>query len=200
MPQTVDYYFVLNSPWSYLAARRLGHLIERTGAELRLRPVQLPRLFAATGGQPLRERPAARQAYRLQELARWSRYLGVPMHLQPTHFPVDERLAVGTVLAALDAGLDALPLAAAFGQALWTDNLNLADESVVADVLANTGLPATLLDAARDPRHDATLAANTDAAIAAGVFGVPSWVLGSEVFWGQDRLDFVELALSEEQG
>lgn len=196
MPQALDYYFVLNSPWSYLAARQLGSIVERTGAELHLRPVQLPKLFAATGGLALRDRPPARQAYRLQELARWSRHLGVPLHLQPTHFPVDERLAVGTVLAAIEAGLDALPLTAAYGQALWTDNRNLADEAVVADVLAAAKLPASLLAEARGPRHDATLAANTEAAIAANVFGVPSCVIGNEVFWGQDRLDFVERALA----
>lgn len=200
MPQTLDYYFVLNSPWSYLAARQLGGLVERTGADLRLKPVQLPKLFAATGGLQLRDRPPARQAYRLQELARWSRHLGVPMHLQPTHFPVDERLAVGTVLAAIEAGLDALALTVAFGQALWTDNRNLADEAVVTEVLAKLKLPVTLLTEARDPRHDATLAANTEAAIAANVFGVPSCVIGDEVFWGQDRLDFVERALISPAG
>ncbi|MBT0962212.1 2-hydroxychromene-2-carboxylate isomerase [Denitromonas iodatirespirans] len=197
MPQALDYYFVLNSPWSYLAARQLGGIVERTGAELRLRPVQLPKLFAATGGLQLRDRPPARQAYRLQELARWSRHLGVPMHIQPTHFPVDERLAVGAVLAALAAGHEALPLTVAFGQALWTDNRNLADEAVVADLLASANLPASLLAEARDPRHDATLAANTEATIAANVFGVPSCVIGNEVFWGQDRLDFVERALTQ---
>lgn len=200
MPQALDYYFVLNSPWSYLAARQLGGLVDRTGAALRLRPVQLPKLFAATGGLQLRDRPPARQAYRLQELARWSQHLGVPMHLQPTHFPADERLAVGTVLAAIEAGRDALPLAVAFGQALWTDNRNLADDAVVADVLAALQQPASLLAEARDPRHDATLAANTEAAIAANVFGVPSCVIGNEVFWGQDRLDFVERALISPAG
>ena len=64
MPQALDYYFVLNSPWSYLAARQLGGLVDRTGAALRLRPVQLPKLFAATGGLQLRDRPPARQASR----------------------------------------------------------------------------------------------------------------------------------------
>ena len=86
MSRQLDYYFVINSPWSYLAARQLGGIVERTGANLRLKPVLLPTLFAATGGQPLRDRAPARQAYRLQELARWSQWLDVPMTLQPTHF------------------------------------------------------------------------------------------------------------------
>lgn len=195
MTRQLDYYFVLNSPWSYLATRQLGDLRARTGTELRLRPVLLGKLFSSTGGQVLRDRHPTRQAYRLQEIARWSKWLGVSMQLQPAHFPADESLAVGTVLAALDAGLDALPLTVALGKALWTDNLNIADEAVVGQALAETGLPATLLTEARAPRHAATLAANTDAAIKAQIFGVPSCVVGDEVFWGQDRLDFVERAL-----
>lgn len=197
MPQPLDYYFVLNSPWSYLAARQLGGIVERTNAELRLKPVQLPTLFAATGGQLLRDRSPARQAYRLQELARWSQWLGVPMHVQPTHFPVDESLAVGTVLATIDAGFNALPLTVALGKALWTDNLNLADEAVVRDALVATLLPAKLLDKAGAPSHADTLVANTEDAVRANVFGVPSCVVGDEVFWGQDRLDFVERALNK---
>ena len=196
MSRQLDYYFVINSPWSYLAARQLGGIVERTGANLRLKPVLLPTLFAATGGQPLRDRAPARQAYRLQELARWSQWLDVPMTLQPTHFPVDESLAVGAVLAAIDAGQDALPLTVALGKALWTDDRNLADEAVVRDVLAATQLPASLLEDARGAQHATTLAANTDDAIRANVFGVPSCVIGDAVFWGQDRLDFVERALA----
>lgn len=196
MSRQLDYYFVINSPWSYLAARQLGGIVERTGANLRLKPVLLPTLFAATGGQPLRDRAPARQAYRLQELARWSQWLDVPMTLQPTHFPVDESLAVGAVLAAIDAGQDALPLTVALGKALWTDDRNLADEAVVRDVLAATQLLARLLDDARAAQHATTLAANTDDAIRANVFGVPSCVIGDAVFWGQDRLDFVERALA----
>lgn len=196
MSRKLDYYFVINSPWSYLAARQLGGIVERTGANLRLKPELLPTLFATTGGQPLRDRAPARQAYRLQELARWSEWLDVPVTLQPTHFPVDEGLAVGAVLAAIDAGQNALPLTVALGKALWTDDRNLADEAVVRDALAATQLPASLLDDARAAKHATTLAANTDEAIRANVFGVPSCVIGDAVFWGQDRLDFVERALA----
>ncbi|MEZ5439840.1 MAG: 2-hydroxychromene-2-carboxylate isomerase [Lysobacteraceae bacterium] len=195
LPRQFDYYFVLNSPWSYLAARQLGGIVERTGAGLRLKPVQLATLFAATGSQLLRDRPPARQAYRLQELTRWSQWLGVPMHLHPAHFPVDESLAIGTVLAAIEGGFDALPLTAALGKALWTDNLNLADETVVGDVVRAMHLPAALVAQARASSHADTLVANTEAAVGANVFGVPSCVVGTEVFWGQDRLDFVERAL-----
>ena len=198
MTRQLDYYFVLNSPWSYLAARQLDGLRTRTGAALRLRPVLLAKLFSATGGQLLRDRSPARQAYRLQEITRWSKWLGVPMHPQPAHFPVDEGLAVGCVLAALDADLDALALTVALGRALWTGNLDIADEAVVGGVLAATGLPASLLTEARAPQHAATLVANTAAAIKAGVFGVPSCVVGEAVFWGQDRLDFVERALTSD--
>ena len=105
------------------------------------------------------------------------------------------RVSAWRRLAAIDAGFNALPLTVALGKALWTDNRNLADEAVVRGALVATLLPAGLLDKARAPSHADTLVANTEDAVRAKVFGVPSCVVGDEVFWGQDRLDFVERAL-----
>uniref|UniRef100_UPI003561C5AF 2-hydroxychromene-2-carboxylate isomerase n=1 Tax=Neptunomonas sp. TaxID=1971898 RepID=UPI003561C5AF len=150
-----------------------------------------------TGGQPLKQRSEQRQAYRLAELKRWSNKLDLPIHLEPTYFPVDESLAVRTVIAAIQSQHDALELVIALGAALWRDNLNLADEQVIAGVLVKLHLPLTLIQTAKDEQGYAQiLSDNTEEAIAEGVFGVPSFVVGSDVFWGQDRLDFVEQALS----
>ncbi|QID17605.1 2-hydroxychromene-2-carboxylate isomerase [Nitrogeniibacter mangrovi] len=197
MSKAFDYYFILNSPWSFLAATQLPDILHRTGAQISLKPVQMGPLLEATGGLPLAKRSAQRRAYRLQELARWARRLGVPLNPEPSFFPVDERRAVGTVLAAEEAGHDALALAEAFGAAIWVQNHNLADEAVLGEILAAEGLPALLLDQAKDARFDTILADNTKQAIEAGVFGVPTCVIGEQLFWGQDRLDFVEEALRD---
>lgn len=195
MSQTVDYYFILNSPWSYLANLQLPGLLARTGATLNLRPLRMAPLMEASGGLPLSKRPPQRQAYRLQELERWRRRLNVPLNLQPAHFPVDERLAAGVVLAAQEDGHDGLELAETFGAAVWVQEHNLADEAVIGEILSSEGLPSLLIQESRDARFDRLLDENTEAAIAAGVFGVPTFVLDEQLFWGQDRLDFLEEAI-----
>jgi carboxymethylenebutenolidase len=159
--------------------------------------VLLSELFPRTGGQPLKLRSEQRQAYRLTELKRWSNKLDLPIHLEPTYFPVDESLAVRTVLAAIQGHHDGLKLVIALGAALWRDNLDLADEQVIADVLAKLQLPVTLIQTAKDEQsYSQILSDNTNEAISKGVFGVPSFVVESELFWGQDRLDFVAQALT----
>jgi carboxymethylenebutenolidase len=195
MTRQVDYYFVLNSPWSFLANTQLPEILKRTQAQITLKPVHLPSIFEVSGGLPLAKRPPQRQAYRLQELARWSKRLQVPLNLQPAHFPVDERLAAAVVLAAQEDGHDGLELATDFGAALWVQEHNLADEAVISEILSASGLPSLLIDEAKDARFAAMIEQNTQDAIAAGVFGVPSFVVGDQLFWGQDRLDFVEEAL-----
>lgn len=196
MTKNIQYYFVLNSPWSYFSGSRLAKIAKEKNVDIDLKPVVLSELFPCTGGQPLKQRSPQRQAYRLTELKRWSNQLGLPIHLEPTFFPVDESLAIRTVLAAIHSQHDALELVIALGAALWRDNLNLADEQVIADVLVKLQLPASLIQTAKDElSYPQLLSDNTDEAISKGVFGVPSFVVESELFWGQDRLDFVEQAL-----
>lgn len=197
MTKHIQYYFVLNSPWSYFSGSRLRHIAKDKGATIDLKPVVLSELFPRTGGQPLKQRSEQRQAYRLTELIRWSSKLDLPIHLEPTFFPVDESLAIRTVLAAIQHHHDGLELVIELGATLWRDNLNLADEQVIADVLVKLKLPVTLIQIAKDQQSFSQLLSdNTDEAISQGVFGVPSFVVESALFWGQDRLDFVEQALA----
>ncbi|SIS68347.1 2-hydroxychromene-2-carboxylate isomerase [Neptunomonas antarctica] len=197
MTQNIQYYFVLNSPWSYFSGSRLKDIAKEKNANVVLKPILMGELFSRTGGQPLKQRSEQRQAYRLKELQRWSTKLGLPIHLEPTFFPADESLAVRTVLAAIQKHHDALELVIALGAALWRDNLNLADEQVITDVLIKLQLPVTLIQIAKDEQdYSQLLIDNTEDAMSQGVFGVPSFVVGSELYWGQDRLEFVEQALA----
>jgi 2-hydroxychromene-2-carboxylate isomerase len=199
MSRTVTYYLSLNSPWSYMGGDGLAAIAQRRGAMVDVRPVDVMRLFKESGGQPLSQRPKARQDYRLWEIKRWSRRLGLPVLANPDAFPCDERLAAACVLTVKAGGGDALRLATALGGALWVDNRDLAAREVVADVLTADGFEAGAVLAEAEGRADhweTERQANTDAALAVGAFGVPTYVIGDEPFWGQDRLDFVDEALT----
>lgn len=194
---TIDYYFSLVSPWSYLGHRRFEDLARRHDAAVGYKPVQALPLFAATGGQPLAKRAPERRAYRLQELTRWREFLGMPLNLQPRHFPVDDTLAAGLVIAAGAAGRPQGPLIFAIMRAVWAEERDIAERATLKDIAAACGVDAdALLEAAETPEIRGRFESNTQEAIAKGVFGIPTYVLGDELFWGQDRLDFLERALA----
>lgn len=193
-PVDVAYYFSLNSPWSYLGHERFMAMADRAGASVRLIPVDFSVIFPQTGGLPVPKRSPQRQAYRLQELERWRDYLGVPLNLHPAHWPADDTVATGIVMAARDDGLDAATLAGAVMRAVWAEERNISDEQTLFAVAREQGIDAQALR----PRVDACIArrnADSLAAVERGVFGAPSYVIGDQIFWGQDRLDFVERAL-----
>ena len=196
MAKVVDYYFTLNSPWTYLGSARLERMAAAQGAEIRVKPAKMAVIFPQTGGLPLPKRAPARQAYRLVELARWRDHLGMPLNLEPAFFPADETLGVGLVIAAGEAGGDALKLAHAILRAVWAEERNMADEATLAAILEEWGFDAGLMERARAPEVAAKHDTFTEEALAAGVFGAPSYVLEGELFWGQDRLDFLERALA----
>jgi len=132
-------------------------------------------------------------------LRRWSHWLQVPLNLHPAHFPTSANLASRFVLAALEEGIDAaLGLVGALGRALWAEDRDIADPATVAAVAAATGRDAAAL-AARAEAPDIAMRYKvlTQEAIDRGVFGAPTYVCDGEVFWGQDRLDFLDRALAK---
>ena len=197
MSKVVTVYYALQSPWTYLGWARLRELVARTGADARYRPVQSGQLFQASGTLPLAQRPAQRQAYRLMELRRWRDHLGVPLNLHPKHFPVDEALAARMVIAHRQRGGDVAALSQAMLAAVWAEERDIADPDVLLAIAREQGVDGpALLVAAEDDAVQDEYDANTRAAIEQGVFGMPTFVIGDELFWGQDRLDFVARALA----
>ena len=193
----IDYYFALNSPWSYIGSARLAKIAGAHGATLNPVPVNLGAVFDKTGGLPLAKRSPERQAYRMSELRRWRAFLELPLVLEPKHFPYDESEGVRLVLAAKETGGDAAALAAELGRALWELDQDPALPAVQDDASRRAGLDAQALRAALS--HDQAMVQwtrDTEDAIAKGVFAVPTYVIKGEIFWGQDRLDFVERALA----
>jgi carboxymethylenebutenolidase len=198
MPATLDYYLTPISPWTYLGSERFAAMVHRHGIGVRVRPVEYGVIFPQTGGLPLAQRSKERQAYRLMELKRWPKQLGLPLTLHPKHFPTPDLLAATVILAAGQTGGDPLRLANAIGRAVWVEERNIADAATLQEIAAATGHDGTaLLARASDPAIRAKRDALTQEALTAGVFGAPTYVVDGELFWGQDRLDFLERKLAE---
>ena len=199
MGRTVDYYFAPQSPWAYLGHQRLADIAHKTGASIRVMPIDLGgKVFPISGGLPLGQRAPQRQAYRLLELQRFGRHLNVPLNLKPKYFPVGGDDAARLIIAAdlAQGSQAAMAMAGAILAACWAQERNMADDKVLAELLQEQGLPASLLEQSHSQAVQVRYETYTQAAIDAGVFGAPSYVIDGEIFWGQDRLDFVERALA----
>ena len=199
MDTVIDYYFAPQSPWTWLGHERFVAIARKQGAQVLLKPADVNKVFAVSGGVPVAQRPPQRQAYRLAELARWSKHLGLPLNLHPAFFPVNGEPGARMLIAALhEAGTErALALLGALGRACWAEEKNIADTDTLVAIATGVGLDgAQLLERSASDAVTAELARNTDEAIAVHVFGVPWYRVDGEGFWGQDRLDFVERALA----
>jgi carboxymethylenebutenolidase len=196
----IDYFISLNSPWTHLGAARIEAIARRHDAELRVFPCEFGKvIFPASGGLPLPQRSPQRQAYRLQELVRWRSLLDIPIELDPTHYPFDETLAAQCVVAVreLKGDAPAVALAHRILKALWEEERNPGDRDELAALIAEVHLdPAWLLAEADRDEWARQRREDSEAALARGVFGAPSYVIDDEIFWGQDRLDFVERYLA----
>ncbi len=195
----IDYYASLNSPWTHLGAARIEALVAKHGATLRIWPVDFGTIFAGSGGLPLPKRSPQRQAYRMQELVRWRGHLGIPINLQPRFFPASELLAACCTIALRETQDDAAAVRFAHRvlKALWEEERDTGDRDTLSALLTEVGQDADrVLRLGAEPRWAERREADTRSALARGVFGAPSYVVGDDIFWGQDRLEFVEKRLS----
>lgn len=198
MTTTIDYYFATQSPWAYLGHARFTALARETGATVRVLPVDYGKVFPVSGGLPLGKRAPQRQAYRLVELKRFGEHLGLPIHVQPQFFPVAGDDAARLIIAVdlNDGAQAAMRITGAVFAAVWEQQRDIASAPVLAELLAESGLSAQRLDDARSDAVQQRYDANTQQAIDAGVFGAPSYLVDGELFWGQDRLDFLQRKLA----
>jgi carboxymethylenebutenolidase len=198
MTTTIDYYFSPQSPWTYLGHERFADIAAAAGAAINVLPVDLGRVFPVSGGLPLAKRAPQRQAYRLVELKRFSEFLGRPLVLQPRYFPVAADDAAKLIIAVdrADGSAAAMRVAAAVLRGVWAEQRNIADPAVLQAMLEECGLaPRRLEDSQSQSVHE-RYEADSQRALDAGVFGAPTYVLDGEMFWGQDRLDFLERRLA----
>ena len=189
----------MNSPWTYLGSRRFEAIARKHGADVTIWPVDFGSVFAVSGGLPLPRRAPQRQAYRMMELKRWRGQLGVPLNLEPKFFPANELPAARCVIALREQGrmAEAIAVAHAVLHALWAEEKNTGDPATLQSIIAGCGLDAaSVTKASEAPGVAEKREAYTRHAIDQGVFGAPSFVIDGEIFWGQDRLDFVDRKLA----
>jgi len=200
MSKICQYFFAIQSPWTYLGHERFVAMARQHAVQIEVRPCDLGKVFGVSGGLPLAKRAPQRQAYRLVELTRWSEFLGMPMNVQPKFFPVSPDLATRMVIATrLTHGVDvALELSGAIMRGLWAEEKNIGDEDTLAQIAGSCGLDGrALIKSSETASVQAEYDRNTEDATAANVFGSPWYLLDGESFWGQDRLDFLERAMQK---
>ena len=190
----IDVFFSTLSPFTYLAGLRLPDIAGRHGATVTYKPLDIMALFDRTGGIRPAARHPSRLAYRLQELRRQSARAGMPLNLKPMFWPTNPAPSSYAIIAAQATGADVGPLAHAFGRAVWAENRNIAEDEAVREVLTAEGFDPAIADRGMMAAAD-TYTRNLEEAVERGVFGAPFYVVGDELFWGQDRLDDLDLHL-----
>ncbi|MBF6631186.1 MAG: 2-hydroxychromene-2-carboxylate isomerase [Comamonas sp.] len=201
----LDCFYSLSSPWAYLGGPQLQDIVRRHGVKLVLKPYDFQLVVPQTGGIPLKTRPEPRKTYHALELQRWSEHLGMSLNLEPAHYPkgvaddVNWNKTPGwMVIAAQLQGLDAFPLSHALLRALWAEERKTSDAAVRIAIANEAGYDGAALHALeQSPEVQTQYRANSEEAVAMGVFGAPTFILNGERFWGQDRLPFVERALDK---
>jgi 2-hydroxychromene-2-carboxylate isomerase len=193
---TVLYFFSLASPFTYLGHSRFLDIAAQHGARVIFKPADLSVVFPRTGGLPVKQRSPQRQAYRLLELKRWRDRLGVPLNVEPKFFPVPDQLAARSVIAAEQIGGDVGAFSLAILRACWAEEKNISERGTLVTLADSLGLEgAAILDVAESEVVKEEYVSNTQEALNDGVFGAPTYIYKGELFWGQDRLDFLEVAL-----
>lgn len=192
----IDYYFATLSPYTYLAGMRLEEIAKKHGVTINYKPLDVIALFGRTGGTPPKDRHISRIEYRAQELVRQARKLDMPFNLKPAHWPTNAAPSSYAFIAAINAGGGDLgKLVHAFLRSVWVDDLDIAEDGVVRACLTEAGFDPDLADSGLLQGAE-TYAANLEEAAERGVFGAPFYIVdGDQRFWGQDRLEDLDLHL-----
>jgi 2-hydroxychromene-2-carboxylate isomerase len=197
MPKkTVYYYHALSSPWAYLGWPEFKALIEKHDLDVVVRPT---RIVPDNGGVPLRTRPQPRQDYHAVELDRWRKRLNMPLVLKPKYYPTNNEFSARMVIAADRLGLPTLELSHGLLRALWSEEKDVTLPEVRIAVANSLGLDGAKLQAMEDePEIMQAWLDSHEEAKRRGVFGTPTWIYEDVLYWGQDRLSFLDEALSAE--
>lgn len=191
----IDYFFATLSPYCYLAGNRLEEIAEKHEAEIVYKPFDIVAAFPRTGGLPPAERHPSRNEYRAQDLPRQARKLNLPFNLKPAHWPTNGAPAAYAVIAAQNAGGGDLgKLTHAITRAVWAEEQDIGHDDVVRACLEEAGFDPDLANSGLLQGAE-TYSANLEEAVAQGVFGAPFYIVGDQKFWGQDRLEDLDLHL-----
>ena len=195
---SINYFMSHGSPWTFLGHSRLGDLVNKFNAKLNIYPVNYGEIFPISGGLPVSKRPPQRQKLRLQELNRWSNFLNINLNTQPNFFPSKSLLPSLIIIAAKMEKLDNyFELAFKIMNSLWVENQDIDDEDVLKKILNRMDLDAdNIILLAKSEKCLDIMNKYTQLAITKNVFGAPTYIIEDQIYWGQDRLDFVERHLN----
>ena len=195
---SIDYFMSHGSPWTFLGHSRLGALVNKFNAKLNIYPVNYGEIFPISGGLPVSKRPPQRQKLRLQELNRWSKFLNINLNTQPNFFPSKSLLPSLIIIAAKIEKLDNyFELAFKIMNSLWVENQDIDDEDVLKKILNRMNFDAeNIILLAKSEKCLDIMNKYTQLAITKNVFGAPTYIIEDQIYWGQDRLDFVERHLN----
>jgi len=193
--KTIKFYFDFVSPYSYLAATQIEALAERGGASIDYRPIHVGTLMARVGNRSTTIECAAKRNYAMGDLARWARHLQVPVVMNPLFGKLDTRPLLTTAIAAAELGQARVATRALFA-GMWVEQCAFADDAAIIALLERHAVPDAAAIVALGKERRETLTAMTDEAEADGAFGVPSFVYEGQLFFGNDRMTFLEEALA----
>ncbi|WP_114948176.1 2-hydroxychromene-2-carboxylate isomerase [Microvirga calopogonii] len=192
----IDYYFWVLSDWAYFGGPRLAAMARRHDVAINYFPVKMPYVYAKTGGILLGDRSKQRQDYRLAELRRWQRKLGMPINVPPKHGTTNEDLASCLIIAAKQDGQDVEQVSHDILKAVWVEEVDVSQAEALLEIgkrsLKNVD---DLLKRAASQEIQKEFWRYSDEAIERGVFGSPFYLFEGDIFWGQDRLEFLEEAV-----
>lgn len=192
----IDYYFATLSPFTYLSGKRPAEIAAKHGATITYKPLDIMALFGRTGGVPPKDRHPNRQEYRLQDMARRAKVVGLPLNLKPMFWPTNGAPSAYAIIAAQNEGGDVAGLVHAFGAACWAEDRDISQEDVVRDCLEKSGFDPALANKDMMTSAD-TFAKNLEDAVSAGAFGAPFFITDTDQrFWGEDRIDDLDAYLS----
>ena len=193
----IDYFLSPLSPFTYLAGTRLEEIAARRGVPVVYKPFGIARVFEVTGTPAVKDRHESKRRYRLQDMVRLSKRTGLPINTQPMFWPTNPVPAMSAIIAAQAAGGgDVGALVHALLRACWAEEKDIADDGVVRACLEAHGFDGGLVNSGMLSGSE-TIERNTQEAIDRGVFGSPSYLVGEELFWGQDRLDHLDAHLGD---
>ncbi|WP_336957488.1 2-hydroxychromene-2-carboxylate isomerase [Acinetobacter johnsonii] len=195
--KSVEFYFDLGSPYSYLAYYRLLQIAEQQEIQIVYKPILLGGVFKATGNRSPIEIPV-KGVYSILDMQRWAEYYQIPMQMNP-HFPMNTltlmRILTGVQLLHLEKFEQVLKL---LFDAMFGTPQNLNEPTVLAEVLEPSGFSVEdIMSMVQSDVVKQKLITETEQAIQRGIFGAPTFFVGDEMYWGQDRLHFVEQALNK---
>ena len=193
--EPVSYYFSVLSPFTYLAGDRLEGIVHHHNQKINYLPFDILHLFSQTGGVPPKDRHISRQKYRTQELIRIAKRFSMPIHLAPKYWPTDPKPASYAIIHSLEESRgDTGKLVQNFLKACWAEERDISEIKVVQDCLENAGFDQAIATK-ENAQAEKIFQENTQKAIEANVFGAPTYLWNGEVFWGQDRLCYLDDAL-----